>query len=385
MKTILLVGIGGYGGLIAQEVLENAGANRCKVVGAVEPYLEASPVKAQLKDIPVFSDIKDFYKENTADLAIISTPIHLHKAQAILAMENGSDVLLEKPIAPTVQDALLMDECAKRTGRTLNIGFQLSYAPAILKMKEDILNNRFGRALSGYSVVCWPRNSAYFARPWAAKATINGEWVLDSIMMNACAHYLHNMLFLLGKETEISAQPSKIGASLYRANGIETFDTAFCQVEIDNNVKLRFSASHATEENINPITVLHFEKADIFVTEADDDNGAYAVYKDGTRVSYGATYKDRFKKIWHAVDVLRGNKQAVCTVKTALPHLKCVNAVSEHFKVKNFDCVEKINDVNTVKGLSKEMLSAFYEDRMPVYYCAEDVDVSAYDCFGGIK
>ena len=113
--TILLVGVGGYGGLIAGEAIQNAEAHRAKIVGVVEPYIENSPVKELIKEknIPLYHELREFYAGHTADLAILSTPIHLHASQCIFCMANGSDVLCEKPIAPTLDDAKAMDGAAK--------------------------------------------------------------------------------------------------------------------------------------------------------------------------------------------------------------------------------------------------------------------------------
>ncbi len=388
MISILLVGVGGYGGLIAAEVLENSKNYGAEVVGVVEPFLDNSPVKNTVKNnnIPVFNDIADFYKENRADIAVISTPIHLHKEQCILAMEMGSDVLCEKPIAPTIQDAYKMQECAKRTGRNLHIGFQLSHAPAVLKLKEDILNNKFGRLKSAYATISWPRNSVYFARPWAAKAKINGNWVLDSIAMNACAHYLHNMFFLAGESLSSSAEPVSLGASVYRANDIETYDTACIEVKIKGDVPLRFTASHATEENINPLNKIFFENATVYITEDDGDNSVYAEFNDGSRIQYGATYRDRFRKIWYALDVFKGKKQPVCTVETALPHLKCINAISQFFSVKAFNDVMIKDDAKYVQGLSQKLIDAYERNEMPDIYMPEGIiDLTKYSSFEGLR
>lgn len=387
MISIVLVGVGGYGGLIAGEVLENAQKHNAYVIGVVEPFLENSPVKDKIKEqnIKVYGDLADFYKENKADIAIISTPIHLHKEQCIIAMENGSDVLCEKPIAPTLQDAYEMKKCAEKTGRNLHIGFQLSHAPAILKLKEDILQNKFGKFLGAYATISWPRNSAYFARPWAAKAKINDNWVLDSIAMNACAHYLHNMFFLTGECLEKSAEPEKISATLFRANNIETYDTALIEVKIRDNISLKFTASHATEENINPLNVFRFEKAKIYISEDDGDNSVVAEYNDGTKTEYGATYKDRFKKIQYALDVFEGKKTPVCTVDTALPHLKCVNAISQYFEIKNFENVTLKNDVLCVEGLDKMLIESFKNNVMPEFFEGRFVDIKNYQSFEGLK
>ncbi len=362
MTSIVLIGVGGYGGLIAREVLENAASHDAFVSGIVEPFIENSPVKDMLGKIPVYTSVEDFYANSSAELAIISTPIHLHAQQCIYCMSHGSDVLCEKPIAPTVEAAMEMKQASEKYGKHLNIGFQLSYAPAILKLKEDIPS--FGKALSCHSLTCWPRNLEYFARSWAARKSINGIEVNDSIAMNACAHYLHVMLFLLGKNTVSSAMPEKLRGALYRANDIEMFDTVALEL-MYNGIPVRFLASHATESNMNPHTRLRFEKAEVIITEDDGDESVVAVLANGEKKIYGATYKDKFKKIWYALDVARGEKQPVCTVDTALPHLKCVSAAAENITIRNFENTISQNDVICVPGLDTALIAAHDNDSMP--------------------
>ncbi len=362
MTSIVLIGVGGYGGLIAREVLENANAHGAFVAGIVEPFIENSPVKDMLGDIPVYKDIEEFYTHSSAELAIISTPIHLHAQQCIYCMAHGSDVLCEKPIAPTVEDALKMKQASEKYNKHLNIGFQLSHAPAILRLKEDIPS--FGKPISCHSLTCWPRNSSYFARPWAAKRTIGGAAVNDSIAMNACAHYLHIMLFLLGGDTACSAMPQKLRGALARANDIEMFDTAALEL-IWNGIPIRFLASHATESNFDPHTRLRFENAEVTITEADGDDGVTVTFANGKKKVYGATYGDRFQKIWYALDVARGEKQPVCTVDTALPHLKCVCTAGENIPIHDFSDTVTANDVKCVRGLDKAFIAAHDNDSMP--------------------
>lgn len=73
----------------------------------------------------------------------------------------------------------------------------------------------------------------------------NREWLLDSVASNAAAHYLHNILFLTGNEMEISADPIKIEAEVYRANPIEMFDTCALRIRTADDAELLFYAAHA--------------------------------------------------------------------------------------------------------------------------------------------
>src|SRR5918992_777122 len=93
-------------------------------------------------------------------------------------------------------------------GRQVSIGYQWSFCPAIQRLA---------------SMVLWPRDETYYLRnKWAGRLfTGQGHPVFDSPVNNACAHYLHNMFYVLGDRTDTSAVPARVTAELYRANSIE--------------------------------------------------------------------------------------------------------------------------------------------------------------------
>lgn len=386
--SILLVGVGGYGAVSAAPILDEGEKRGCYVEGIVEPFMQNSRLKDTIEErkIPVYNTLEEFYAKHSADLAIISTPIHLHADQCCYCMEHGSDVMCEKPTAPTIQEAERMKACAEKTGKNLSIGFQLSHAPSILKMKQDIIDGVFGKCIEMVATICWPRNSVYFARPWAAKATIDGKILLDSIAMNACAHYLHNMFFMLGDKIDTCAKPKTLGASVYRANDIETYDTAFIQVETTEGAVLKFCATHSCGTNVQPRIRCEFENGTIYIEECGDDNAIKAVMKDGREISYGATSQHRSNKLWMALDIVRGTGKPVCTVDTAMSHLKCINAVSEYYKPNVFEKYEIVDDCKAVAGLEEMLEKTYQTGEMPSLYKPEViVDMTKYDSFGGIK
>ena len=91
---IVLVGIGGYGGCYVNELLDSRDNNSIKIVGVVDPYAENCARLSELTDIGVkiYDSLDKFYKEQSADLAIISSPIHLHCKQTVLCLEHGTNV-----------------------------------------------------------------------------------------------------------------------------------------------------------------------------------------------------------------------------------------------------------------------------------------------------
>ena len=364
--SALLVGAGGYGGKIAAKLLESAESYGLDLVGVADPALDSLPVKEEFvcRGVPLFSSAEAFYARNKADLALICTPIPFHEEHVKFALQNGSDVLCEKPIAATPAQALSMEAAARQAGKHLHIGFQLSYTPGVLELKKDVLAGRFGKPLDATALICWPRDAVYYARSWCARRYWHGLPTFDSIAMNACAHYLHLMYFLLGDAMDSSLWPDSAEALVCRANDIETFDTSFFRVQA-GSATLRFLATHATEEKIDPIIRFTFEKAVVTVRHCADPDAVCARYNDGTVQAYGAVLGHVYDKIPYVCDVVRGEKKPVCTVQTALPHLVTVDAVDRLAPVQILKGERTEKGGMHVEGLAALMQESFESGKMP--------------------
>lgn len=89
--------------------------------------------------IPRFTiDFEELLSQKDIDAVSICTPNNLHCAQTLDALESGKHVLVEKPMARTVQEAELMEEASRRTGKLLQVGFQERFSPAARAVKAQI-------------------------------------------------------------------------------------------------------------------------------------------------------------------------------------------------------------------------------------------------------
>lgn len=160
---VVLIGINGYGASYLRWLLEREDAT---LEGVVEIAAEKSGFfdVLQERSIPIYKTIEAFYENHNADLAIISTPIHLHTKQAVYAMEHGSHVLCEKPLTGDPNDLPIWESVSKDTGKWAAVGFNWSFTESIQALKQDILKGRFGRAIQLKTLVLWPRTEEYFNR-----------------------------------------------------------------------------------------------------------------------------------------------------------------------------------------------------------------------------
>ncbi|MBM4164493.1 MAG: Gfo/Idh/MocA family oxidoreductase [Lentisphaerae bacterium] len=331
--TIGLAGIGGYGEFYARELLEGASRHRARLAAAVDPAPERSSLYGALvaAGIPIYSSLDELYARQTPDLLVLATPIPLHAPQACLALARGSNVLCEKPAAATVQEALAMREAEQRSGgRFLAVGFQWSFSEAVQALKADILTGALGRPLRLKTMVQWPRTSAYYARNrWAGRIRDDsGAWVYDSPVSNATAHYLHNMLYLLGGDTHQSATIRSVESECYRANPIENFDTAGVRIITATGVEILFLTTHACPDGIGPVSVFEFENAEVTYSQNGGETFE-ARFGDGRIRNYGNPNAQPDRKLWRCVDAARDGTPIPCGIDAALPHLLCVQAVQE--------------------------------------------------------
>ena len=376
MKRVLLVGCGGYGAGYVEELVRREKELGVKLAGIADPYAEASRVWELIreKEIPVCRTPAEFYGKDRAEIAVVATPIQLHRRQAEEVMKNGSDLLLEKPIAGSARDAEAILAVRDETGRKLSIGFQWCFNPEMLRLKSDADAGRFGKLLSMKALVLWPRDFAYFNRGtrWAGtRYAPDGTAVFDSIASNATAHYLFNMLWLSGKG--YGASGARLSGFLAgRANPIETFDTAVLEGETEDDVPFFFAASHAVspEERQDPVFLYRFERATVtFGEDAGRPTALLAHFENGETVDYGDSDNNGLgQKLAPVFRYFAGEGENFCPGEAAVKHIRLLEEMWRDRAEMPFFRTESI--VNTgemvyVKGLASLLRRAYEEAALP--------------------
>jgi predicted dehydrogenase len=335
--NVALVGICGYGGSYLNALLDARRANQqgVRLAGVVDPSAERSPRFGELRErgVPVYPDLAALYAGPAKiHLTSIVSPIHLHCRHTCAALSHGSNVLCEKPLGATAADARQVIEAAEHApGKPfVAVGFQWCFSQAVQALKADVMSGVLGKAKRLRVLVMFPRGDKYYRRnKWAGRIRADdGSPVFDSPLNNATAHYLQNMLYVLGPTRETSAWPATVEAELYRANEIENYDTAALRVRTACNAELLFYTTHATPQHLGPICRYEFEHA---ATEFHDADGARFVarFHDGRTVDYGQPDADRTQKIWQSIAAVRTGAPVACDAKTSLPHAVCVEAAQQ--------------------------------------------------------
>jgi len=329
--TIALVGIGGYGSIYVSALLDaNGKTPQYHFVAAVDPFPALCDRLEELRgrQVPMYPSLEAMYQSHRPELVVISSPFHLHAIQTIEALAHGSHVLCEKPMCVTVRQAEQMRRARDRSARQVAIGYQWSFSPAIQRLKNDVRDNVFGAAKQLKTLVLWPRDETYYSRNrWAGKQhDEQGNAIFDSPVSNACAHYLHNMLYVLGEQTDRSAAPVRVTAELYRAHAIENYDTAALRCRTDQGADILFIVSHATRQSRGPEFRYEFEKAVVSFSEREGGE-IVADFADGTRRSYGSPWESSDTgKLWSTLRAIRAQTPTVCGIEAAVAQTQVLTA-----------------------------------------------------------
>ena len=131
------------------------------------------------------------------DAVYVSTPHVFHGANALAVIEAGFDLLLEKPMVTTVEEALALVEAEKRTGKTVVIAFQGGLSPLVHDTKDRARRGDFGDLVSVNASI-WEGWAKNYAGQWKQNPAISG----GGFMFDTGAHMMNTVCVLADSEFE---------------------------------------------------------------------------------------------------------------------------------------------------------------------------------------
>ncbi|MDP9349997.1 MAG: Gfo/Idh/MocA family oxidoreductase, partial [Chloroflexota bacterium] len=140
----------------------------------------AESVRAEYKvdGAQIYSDYRDLLQSDV-DAVSICTPNFLHGPMAIDALDAGKHVLLEKPLAHTLEEGERIAQKVESSGRVFSIAFNNRWRPDSLVLKDHIEQGLLGEIY--YAKTGWLRGaSSFFLRGWfTQKARSGGGPLID--------------------------------------------------------------------------------------------------------------------------------------------------------------------------------------------------------------
>lgn len=181
--------------------------NRCRITALCNLDRE----KAELKrdryglDAKIVTDYKELLSDEI-DLVSICLPPYLHAPVTIDFLNAGSHVLVEKPMAASLQECDEMIEAARKSGMVLSVVAQNRFKNPIMKLKNVLDSGMAGKVVHAQVDSHWWRGHCYYDLWW------RGTWEKEGggPTLNHAVHHIDGLLWMLGRPSQIQAYISNV-------------------------------------------------------------------------------------------------------------------------------------------------------------------------------
>lgn len=191
-------------GRISTNHMKAAINNKLEIVAVCDVFsekMEALLAKHDLQtdtSIKRYEDYKQMVAEEKPDLVSIATESGIHAEIALYCIEQGINLIIEKPMAMSIEDADRIISLSEKKGVKVSACHQNRFNVAIQKLRKAVEAGRFGKLSHGSIHVRWNRDHGYYDQ-----ASWRGTWAQDGgALMNQCIHGIDLLRWMMGDEIE---------------------------------------------------------------------------------------------------------------------------------------------------------------------------------------
>ena len=186
--------------------------------------------------VNAYHDYHEMMTSEDIDVVSILTPSGLHAKHCIDIAPYGKTIIVEKPMALTLEDADAMNAATAAHNCRLFVVKQNRFNVPVMKLREALDAGRFGKLVLGTVRVRWCRPQAYYDQDeW------RGTWAFDGgVLTNQASHHIDLLEWMMGDIESVFAYSSTA------LSNIETEDTAIALLKFKNGAIGTIEATTAT-------------------------------------------------------------------------------------------------------------------------------------------
>jgi phthalate 4,5-cis-dihydrodiol dehydrogenase len=143
-QAVLRFGLIGLGGAAMQMLPSLMTHPQVRLAACADPNVQAGERFAADFDATAYQQAEELCSDPSIDAVYIATPHHLHRNHAVMAAEAGKHIIVEKPMAMTLEDCDAMIDASERNGARMVVGHTHSFDPPVMKMREIIRTGEIG-------------------------------------------------------------------------------------------------------------------------------------------------------------------------------------------------------------------------------------------------
>lgn len=195
--NIAVLGLGAIFGRHLSAITTNK--EHYNLIGVFDPIVALKNRYANELNVKCYNNEEEVYTDTNVNCIVILSPSHLHYEQALKAIKNKKNVILEKPATFSVVDLKSIEVFARENGVDVFCILQVRLNPAVMIAKRAREVGVLGNIRSVSLVQRWQRPLDYFSGWRGAMATGGG------MLREFAIHYLDAMQFILGKTPKVAS------------------------------------------------------------------------------------------------------------------------------------------------------------------------------------
>ena len=197
--TMALVGCGAIARVHVPAMRD--GAPRIAITAAIDADPARAEAMARETGARAFTSLDDGLVHGGFDAVDLMLPHHLHEALALRAFAAGKHVLLEKPLATTLEACERILAAARRAGTVFMVAENTQYWPEVLTTKRLLVDGAVGDIVTARGSFAIPPLPAYYGgdRPWRCDTDVAG----GGIALDTGSHWIRPLRMLLGEIDEV--------------------------------------------------------------------------------------------------------------------------------------------------------------------------------------
>lgn len=311
------------------DLLGESQIDGAKLVAVADVKLEKAKAIAESKNINAYSDMHEMMSIEKPDVAVVLTESGNHAKNVIELAPYKADILVEKPMALTLDDADKMIETCDLHGIRLFVVKQNRFNLPVVQLRKALEDDRFGKLVMGTVRVRWCRTQDYYDQDgW------RGTWAYDGgVLTNQASHHIDLLEWMMGEVESVFAKGTTALVD------IEAEDTAIVTLKFKNGalglieattaarpIDLEGSISILGETGIVEIggfavnEIKHWK----FSNELPQDDKILEKFSVNPPNVYGFGHQAYYE---HVVDCINKKKQALVDGFQGRKSLELINAI----------------------------------------------------------
>ena len=313
------------------ELLGHNQINNASLVAVCDIDEEKAKKIGEQFNVPYYTDMDEMMQNESIDVVSVLTESGYHAKHVINLAKYGKHIVVEKPMALTLDDADAMIKACDENGCKLFVVKQNRFNVPVVKLREAMDEKRFGKLVLGTIRVRWSRDQNYYDQAWW-----RGRWDMDGgVLTNQASHHVDLLEYMMGdvesvfaKSTtalvNIEAEDTAIVTLKFRngALGIIEATTAVRPKDLEGSISILGETGTVEIGGFAVNKMVHWN----FTHKKDGDDEVMEKYSVNPPNVYGFGHQAYYE---HVVDSILNNKKHLVDGLVGRKSLELISAIYE--------------------------------------------------------